>query len=75
MMMLLAGVLMIGFGAGPAPVQPDGLRVLVWNVLHGGNDIEQGPDKALAIIKHLEPDIVLLQESYDIDGDRPLLGA
>jgi endonuclease/exonuclease/phosphatase family metal-dependent hydrolase len=75
MMMLLAGVLMIGFGADPAPAQPDGLRVLVWNVLHGGNDIEQGPDKALAIIKHLEPDIVLLQESYDIDGDRPLLGA
>ena len=52
----------------------DGLRVLVWNVLRGGNKVEQGPEKALAVIRSVEPDIVLLQESYDIDGDRPRLG-
>ena len=50
------------------------LRVLVWNVLHGANDVDQGAEKALAIIRSAEPDIVLLQESYDIDGDRPRLG-
>lgn len=50
------------------------LRVLVWNVLHGGNDVDQGAEKALAVIRATEPDIVLLQESYDIDGDRPRLG-
>ena len=50
------------------------LRVLVWNVLHGANDVDQGAEKALAIIRSVEPDIVLLQESYDIDGDRPRLG-
>ena len=50
------------------------LRVLVWNVLHGGNDVEQGAEKALAIIRSVKPDLVLLQESYDIDGDRPRLG-
>ena len=52
----------------------NGLRVLVWNVLRGGNKVEQGPEKALAVIRSVEPDIVLLQESYDIDGDRPRLG-
>ena len=55
---------------------PDGnsLRVLVWNVLHGANDVDEGPEKALAFIRIAKPDIVLLQESYDIDGDRPRLG-
>jgi endonuclease/exonuclease/phosphatase family metal-dependent hydrolase len=57
----------------PASAQ-DRLRVLVWNVLHGANDVDQGPEKALAIIQRVEPDIVLLQESYDINGDRPRLG-
>jgi len=56
-----------------APIEQD-LRVLVWNVLHGGNDVDQGPEKALAVIRSVKPDIVLLQESYDIDGDRPRLG-
>lgn len=52
----------------------NGLRVLVWNVLRGGNKVEEGPSKALAVIRAVDPDIVLLQESYDIDGDRPRLG-
>ncbi|MBT4069606.1 MAG: hypothetical protein HOB42_07330 [Candidatus Marinimicrobia bacterium] len=52
----------------------DKLRVLVWNVLHGANDVDQGAEKTLAIIRSAAPDIVLLQESYNIDGDRPHLG-
>ncbi len=56
-----------------APIERD-LRVLVWNVLHGANDVDKGAEKTLAIIRSVEPDIVLLQESYDIDGDRPRLG-
>ena len=51
-----------------------GLRVLVWNILRGANKVDQGPEKALAVIRSVEPDIALLQESYDIDGDRPRLG-
>ncbi len=51
------------------------MRVLVWNVLHGANDVIDGPEKALAVIRESEADVVLMQESYDIDGDRPLLGA
>jgi len=53
----------------------DTLRVLVWNVLHGANDVTEGAEKALRVIQNAKPDIVLLQESYDINGDRPKLGA
>ncbi|MCC7388820.1 MAG: endonuclease/exonuclease/phosphatase family protein [Phycisphaerales bacterium] len=48
--------------------------MLLWNVLHGGNDVEQGPEKALRVIRETDADLVLLQESYDIEGDRPTLG-
>ena len=59
----------------PLPTEQHGaLRVMTWNVLHGGNDVDQGAEKALAIIREAAPDIVLMQESYDIDGDRPKLG-
>ena len=51
------------------------LRVLVWNVLHGANDVDNGPEEALGVIKEAKPHVVLLQESYDIDGERPKLGA
>ncbi len=50
------------------------LRVLVWNVQLGANNFTDGPEKTLAVIRAVRPDVVLLQESYDIDGDRPTLG-
>lgn len=64
--------------SGDAPVAPpadDTMRVLVWNVLHGANDVVEGAEKALAVIRESKADLVLMQESYDIDGERPLLGA
>ena len=57
------------------PSETNELRVMVWNVLHGGNSVQQGPEKALQVIRDAAPDVVLLQESYDIEGDRPKLGA
>ena len=57
------------------PQKTDELRVMVWNVLRGGNSVQQGPEKALQVIRDAAPDVVLLQESYDIEGDRPKLGA
>jgi len=54
---------------------PASLHILVWNVLHGANDVENGPEEALRVIKETKPQVVLLQESYDIDGERPKLGA
>lgn len=53
---------------------PDTLRVLVWNVWHGTNDVDQGPEKALQLIKDSKADICLLQESYDISGPRGKFG-
>jgi exonuclease III len=53
---------------------PNTLRVLVWNVWHGTNDVDQGPEKALKLIRDSKADICLLQESYDIKGDRPNFG-
>ncbi len=57
-----------------APAGVDSLRVMAWNVLHGSNDVDDGPEKTLAVIRDAAPDVVLMQESYDIDGDRPKLG-
>ncbi len=61
-------------GSPPATSSDDSLRVMAWNVLHGSNDVEQGPEKTLAVIESSAPDVILMQESYDIDGDRPKLG-
>ena len=58
----------------PSQPKPDTIRVLVWNVWHAGNDVDKGPEKILALIKKHQADICLLQESYDIKGDRPKLG-
>jgi endonuclease/exonuclease/phosphatase family metal-dependent hydrolase len=52
----------------------DTLRVLVWNIQRGANHFTDGPEKALALIRDVAPDVCLLQESYDIDGQRPTLG-
>jgi uncharacterized protein YndB with AHSA1/START domain len=63
---------------GPADIAPtvddDIVRVLVWNAWRGGNEVDQGPEKVLAVIRQARPDLVLMQESYDIDGERPTLG-
>jgi len=84
-LLTLLGVALVAGGctvstarSGDAPVATpagDTLRVLVWNVLHGANDVVDGAEKALAVIRASNADLVLMQESYDIDGDRPLLGA
>ncbi len=52
----------------------EGLRVLVWNIQRGAKEFDDGPEKALAIIRDVDPDVCLLQESYDIEDERPTLG-
>lgn len=62
----------------PANSEPtpsdDRVRVLVWNAWRGGNEVDRGPEKVLRVIREVDPDLVLMQESYDVDGDRPTLG-
>ena len=72
--LLTAALLTPSCQLAPSAAPPDPLRVLVWNVLHGANDVDNGPEKALQVLRDAAPDLVLMQESYDIDGDRPTLG-
>ena len=39
-------------------------KVMAWNILHGGNDIENGPENVAKIIKEINPDIILMVETY-----------
>ena len=75
---VVAIALVLGVTVPPSfadtPAQSDDLRIMVWNVLHGANDVTNGAEKTLKIIRKVNPDIVLLQESYDINGERPKLG-
>ena len=73
MMAILPLAVLVGTG-GPVVADGDQLRVLVWNVWRGGNEVDRGPEKIQAIIRSARPDLVLLQESYDVDGERPTLG-
>lgn len=44
--------------------QPKRIKVMAWNILHGANDIENGSDNAIQIIKAIDPDVVLMVETY-----------
>lgn len=74
MLLLAAGVIAGPDAAADTTPAEDRLRVLVWNVWRGGNEVDRGPEKILAVIRAVDPDLVLMQESYEIDGERPTLG-
>ncbi|SEJ33568.1 Exonuclease III [Cyclobacterium xiamenense] len=40
------------------------LKVMAWNILHGGNDIPNGPDRVIDIIREIDPDVILMVETY-----------
>ena len=40
------------------------LKVMAWNILHGANDIPNGSDHAIDIIREIDPDVVLMVETY-----------
>ena len=39
-------------------------KVMAWNILHGGNDIENGQENVAKIISEINPDIILMVETY-----------
>jgi len=78
--LMLASIVCSAFLISPGnaigqETDPEHLTVMVWNIQRGANNFDRGPEKALEIIKQSGADVVLLQESYDIDGPRPKLGA
>ncbi|RMG64841.1 MAG: endonuclease/exonuclease/phosphatase family protein [Bacteroidetes bacterium] len=50
----------------PAPT----FTVMAWNILHGGRDIPEGPAHVIEIIRALDPDVVLMVETY---GSGPMI--
>ena len=44
--------------------QNESFKVMAWNILHGGNDIENGQQNVVKIIKEIDPDIILMVETY-----------
>ena len=44
--------------------QKNTFKVMAWNILHGGNDIENGPENVGKIINAINPDIILMIETY-----------
>ena len=49
----------------PAAGQPDTLRVLSWNIWHGGRHLgPEGPSRILDVLRATAADVILMQEAY-----------
>lgn len=59
--LILASILTIGC---LKPTSSKTFKVMSWNIFHGGNDIENGSDKVIEIIKEINPDVILMVETY-----------
>ncbi|TXE05917.1 endonuclease/exonuclease/phosphatase family protein [Algoriphagus aquimarinus] len=44
--------------------QDRSFTVMAWNILHGANDIDNGKENAIKIIKEIDPDVILMVETY-----------
>ncbi|SFB26566.1 endonuclease/exonuclease/phosphatase family protein [Algoriphagus aquimarinus] len=44
--------------------QENTFKVMAWNILHGANDIENGKENAIKIIREINPDVILMVETY-----------
>lgn len=49
---------------GSAQVRPHTFKVMAWNILHGGNDLDNGVQNVIDIIGEIDPDVVLMVETY-----------
>lgn len=47
-----------------ATAQNNTFKVMAWNIFHGANDIKNGKENAIKIIKEINPDIILMVETY-----------
>jgi len=49
---------------GHQPISADTIKVLAWNIYGGANEIPNGRYHAIDIIRELNPDVVLMVETY-----------
>ena len=45
--------------------QTNTFKVMSWNILHGANDIKNGKENVVRIIKEIDPDVILMIETND----------
>ena len=58
-------LLLLGFSVSvTAQESTTSFKVMAWNILHGGNDIPNGVEKVIQIIQEIDPDVVLMVETY-----------
>lgn len=49
---------------GKTQTSPTAFKVMAWNILHGANDVADGKLHAINIIREINPDIILMVETY-----------
>lgn len=65
MMRILLGLFVLFVLGNCTPKEkPITFKVMAWNILHGGNDIENGPQQVIQSIKEIDPDVILMVETY-----------
>lgn len=47
-----------------AQKKPETFKVMAWNILHGANDSKDGKTHAVQIIREINPDVILMVETY-----------
>ncbi|MEM1260400.1 MAG: endonuclease/exonuclease/phosphatase family protein [Bacteroidota bacterium] len=40
------------------------ITFMAWNILHGGNDLKDGPQRVIDIIREIDPDVIMMVETY-----------
>lgn len=63
-MRLLFLLLLAIFITNCKETSPFTFKVMAWNILHGANDIPNGREKAIEIIREINPDVILMIETY-----------
>jgi len=55
-----------GMALSPAEPAPENLRLMTWNIWHGGreNDRFRGPRQVIDVIRRSRADVVMMQETY-----------
>lgn len=56
--------LLLFFGNCDAQKHSKAFKVMAWNILHGANDIKDGKAHAIQIIRAINPDVILMVETY-----------
>jgi len=63
-LIILYSIFLFAGNWGMAQDENRTLTFMAWNILHGGNDLEDGQQRVIEIIKEIDPDVVMMVETY-----------